>query len=47
VRFFIDANLPRAVLAVFQKHGHDVSFARDIQQRDRWLHAVTRLNSRS
>ena len=31
MRFFVDANLPRAALAVFRKHGHDVSFARDVQ----------------
>jgi predicted nuclease of predicted toxin-antitoxin system len=31
VRFFVDANLPRAVLAVFQTHGHEVAFARDVQ----------------
>jgi predicted nuclease of predicted toxin-antitoxin system len=30
VRFLIDANLPRAVIAVFQKHGHDTVFARDV-----------------
>jgi predicted nuclease of predicted toxin-antitoxin system len=30
VRFLIDANLPRAVIAVFQTHGHDTVFARDV-----------------
>jgi predicted nuclease of predicted toxin-antitoxin system len=30
VRFFVDANLPRIALAVFQKYGHEVSFARDV-----------------
>ena len=30
MRFLIDANLPRAVIAVFQTHGHDTVFARDV-----------------
>ena len=29
MRFLVDANLPRAVLTVFQAHGHDTVFARD------------------
>ncbi len=30
MRFLIDANLPRAVIAVAQSLGHQVEFARDI-----------------
>jgi len=30
MRFLIDANLPRAVIAVVQSLGHQVEFARDI-----------------
>jgi len=30
MRFVIDANLPRAVIAVLQKRGHQIEFARDI-----------------
>ena len=30
MRFLVDANLPRAVIAVVQSFGHQVEFARDI-----------------
>jgi predicted nuclease of predicted toxin-antitoxin system len=30
MRFLIDSNLPRAVIAVVQSMGHQVEFARDI-----------------
>jgi predicted nuclease of predicted toxin-antitoxin system len=30
MRFLIDANLPRAVIAVVQRLGHQAEFARDV-----------------
>lgn len=30
MRFLIDANLPRSIVAALQRFGHDVEFARDI-----------------
>jgi predicted nuclease of predicted toxin-antitoxin system len=30
VRFFVDANLPRAAIGALERHQHDVSFARDV-----------------
>jgi len=30
MRFLIDANLPRSIIAALQRFGHDVEFARDI-----------------
>jgi len=35
MRFLIDANLPRAVIAVVQSLGHQMEFARDIGWRRR------------
>jgi predicted nuclease of predicted toxin-antitoxin system len=30
VRFFIDANMPRSIVALMTQHGHEVEFARDV-----------------